>query len=196
MWKQSIVPAVRMLLVLTVLTGVLYPLTITAAALLAFPAQANGSLVQLDGVIVGSALIGQANDDARYFWPRPSAVAYMDGSTPGSLGSSGASNLAPTSTTLADQVAVRAADFRAANDLTATAPIPPDMLTASGSGLDPHISPAAARAQVARVAAARGIRAPDVAALVEEHLERPQFGFLGETRVNVLALNLALDRLE
>jgi K+-transporting ATPase ATPase C chain len=196
MWKQSIVPAVRMLLVLTVLTGVLYPLTITAAALLAFPAQANGSLVQREGVVVGSALIGQANDDARYFWPRPSAVAYMDGSTPASLGSSGGSNLAPTSATLANQVATRAAAFRAANDLTASAPIPPDILTASGSGLDPHISPAAARAQVARVAVARGIAAPAVAALVEQQVERPQFDFLGEPRVNVLALNLALDRLE
>jgi K+-transporting ATPase ATPase C chain len=196
MWKQSIVPAVRMLLVLTVLTGVLYPLTITAAALLAFPAQANGSLVQREGVVVGSALIGQANDDARYFWPRPSAVAYMDGSTPSSLGSSGGSNLAPTSATLANQVATRAAAFRAANDLTASAPIPPDILTASGSGLDPHISPAAARAQVARVAVARGIAAPAVAALVEQQVERPQFDFLGEPRVNVLALNLALDRLE
>ena len=196
MWKQSIVPAVRMLLVLTVLTGVLYPLTITVAALLAFPAQANGSLVQRDGVVVGSTLIGQMNDDARYFWPRPSAVGYMDGSTPASLGSSGASNLAPTSATLARQVAARAAAFRAANDLTASASIPPDMLTASASGLDPHNSPAAARAQVERVAAARGIRAPDVAALVEGQIERPQFGFLGEARVNVLALNLALDRLE
>ena len=142
--------------------------TITAAALLAFPVQANGSLVQRDGVIVGSALIGQANDDARYFWPRPSAVAYMDGSTPGSLGSSGASNLAPTSTTLADQVAVRDADFRAANDLTATAPIPPDMLTASGSGLDPHISPAAARAQVSSASrcSARATRPPSQAVCV------------------------------
>jgi K+-transporting ATPase ATPase C chain len=196
MWKQSIFPAVRMLLVLTVLTGLLYPLAITAVALLAFPAQANGSLVQRDGVVVGSALIGQANDDARYFWPRPSAVTYMAGSTAASLGSSGASHLAPTSATLAGQVAARAAAFRVANDLTATAPVPPDMLTASGSGLDPHISPAAARAQVERVAAARGIRAPDVAALVEQQMERSQFGFLGEARVNVLALNLALDQLQ
>jgi K+-transporting ATPase ATPase C chain len=120
----------------------------------------------------------------------------MDGSTPASLGSSGGSNLAPTSATLANQVATRAAAFRAANDLTASAPIPPDILTASGSGLDPHISPAAARAQVARVAVARGIAAPAVAALVEQQVERPQFDFLGEPRVNVLALNLALDRLE
>lgn len=196
MWKNSIVPAMRILLVLTVLTGLLYPLAITAVALLAFPAQANGSLVQRNGVVVGSTLIGQMNDDARYFWPRPSAVAYMDGTTPANPGSSGASNLAPTSAALASQVAARAADFRAANGLTASAPIPPDMLTASASGLDPHISPAAARAQVERVAAARGIKAPDVAALVEGQIEWPQFGFLGEPRVNVLELNLALDQLE
>lgn len=196
MWKKSIVPALRMLLVLTVITGVVYPLTITSAALLLFPAQANGSLVQRDGAVVGSTLIGQRNDNPRYFWPRPSAVAYMDGSTSSSLGSSGGSNLGPTSATLADQVAERAAVFRFANGLTATAPIPPDMLTASGSGLDPHISPAAAQAQAARVSAARGIPLFTVADLVEQHTARPQFGLFGEPRVNVLELNLALDRIE
>ena len=196
MWKKSIVPALRMLLVLTLLTGLLYPLAVTAAALLAFPAQANGSLAQRDGLVVGSLLIGQSNNDPRYFWPRPSAVAYMDGSTPSNLGSSGGSNLAPTSATLADQVAERAALFRSANGLAATAIVPPDMLTASGSGLDPHISPAAAQAQASRVSAARGIPLSTVADLVEQYIAYPQFGFLGEPRVNVLELNLALDQIE
>jgi K+-transporting ATPase ATPase C chain len=196
MWQKSIVPALRILLVLTFLTGVLYPLAVTAAALLVFPAQANGSLAQRNGAVIGSTLIGQMNDDARYFWPRPSAVNYMDGSSPSSLGISSGSNLGPTSATLSAQVAERAANFRAANSLSATAPIPSDMLTASGSGLDPQISPAAARAQVDRVAAARGMGSSAVAALVEQHIEQSQFGFLGEPRVNVLELNLALDQVE
>lgn len=196
MWKKSLVSALRLLLVLTLLTGLLYPLAVTAAALLVFPRQANGSLVQRDGLVVGSTLIGQANDNLRYFWPRPSAVAYMDGSTSSDLGSSGASNLAPTSAALAHQVTERAAIFRAANGLAGTAIVPPDMLTASGSGLDPHISLAAAQAQTERVAAAREIPLSVVTGLVAQHSARPQFGFLGQPRVNVLELNLALDQIE
>ena len=195
MWSKSILPAVRMFVALTVLTGVLYPLAITAAGSLVFPRQAHGSLVDVNGAIVGSELIGQANSDSRYFWPRPSAVDYMDGSGPDVLGSSGASNLGPISSTLADQVQQRADAFRSANGLGSDVALPPDVLFASGSGLDPHISPEAALLQVERVAAARGLDPERVTALVEKHVEGPQLGFLGERRVNVLLLNLALDGL-
>jgi K+-transporting ATPase ATPase C chain len=168
---------------------VLYPLVVTGIAQLAFPHQANGSLVMAGDTVVGSALLGQANADPRYFQPRPSATGYD--TLP-----SGGSNLAPTSLELAAAVAQRAADFRAANDLSADAAVPTELLFASGSGLDPHISPDAARLQVARVAAARGQDEATVAALVEEYVEGPQLGILGQPRVNVLLLNLALDGLE
>ncbi len=182
-------PALLVLVILTVLTGVVYPLVVTGAAQMFFPAQANGSLVMLGGAVVGSALLGQANADPRYFQPRPSATGY--GTLP-----SGGSNLAPTSVDLAAAVAQRAADFRAANGLAADAAVPTEMLFASGSGLDPHISPDAARWQVARVAAVRGLDEAAVAALVEAHVEGPQLGIFGQPRVNVLLLNLALDELE
>ena len=185
-----------MLLVLTVLTGFIYPLAVTLVAVVAFPGQALGSLLERQGTVVGSALIGQANDDPRYFWPRPSAVDYMAGSTPERLGSSGASNLAPTSATWAAQVQERAALLNASNGLAPDTPVPPDMVQASGSGLDPDISPAAARLQSGRVAAARGLDPARVVELVEQHVESRQFGLLGELRVNVLQLNLALDRLQ
>ncbi len=188
MWKQ-LRPALVLLALLTVVTGAIYPLIVTGLAQLAFPAQANGSLVGHADSPAGSALIGQANDDPRYFWPRPSATSY--GTLP-----SGGSNLAPSSLALAAAAGQRAADFRAANGLAAGAPVPTEMLFASASGLDPHISPDAARLQVARVAAARGLAEGQVAALVEAHVEGPQLSILGQPRVNVLLLNLALDALE
>jgi len=193
---KTMLTALRMFVMLTLITGVLYPLGITLLAQALFPVQANGSLIVAADRVVGSALIGQANQEARYFWPRPSAVNYMDGATTDALGSSGATNLGPTSALLADQVQARAAAFRAAHQLAEDAAIPADMLLASGSGLDPHISPAAARIQIARVAAARGVDAADVTMLVEQHVEGPQLGLLGAPRVDVLKLNLALDGIQ
>ena len=182
-------PALLMLLILTVLTGLIYPLVVTGVAQLLFPAQANGSLLGDAAQPVGSALLGQANTDARYFWPRPSATDY--GTLP-----SGGSNLAPTSADLAATVQQRAADFRADHGMAAGETVPTEMLFASGSGLDPHISPDAARLQAGRVAAARGLDEAQVAALVEQYVEGPQLGLFGQPRVNVLLLNLALDALQ
>jgi len=184
---KQIISAIRMLVVLTILTGVIYPLVITLAGELLFPTQANGSLVTKGGAVVGSSLIGQANDDPAYFWNRPSAIDYNP--LP-----SGGSNLAPTSATLQTVVEERATAIRAANDLPEDAAIPQDLLFASGSGLDPHISPDAARLQIARVAEARGLGIAQVTELVEKAIEPPQFGILGQPRVNVLLLNLALDQ--
>lgn len=189
MYLKQLKPAFLMLVILTVLTGLIYPLVVTGLAQLLFPAQANGSLLGNETQPAGSALLGQANDNPRYFWPRPSATAY--GTLP-----SGGSNLATTSAVLAELVTQRAADFHADHDLVAGTSVPVEMLFASGSGLDPHVSPAAARHQVARVAAARGLDETRVAALVEEHVEGPQLGFLGQSRVNILILNLALDELQ
>lgn len=188
MFKQ-LRPALVMLALLTLITGVIYPLAVTGIGQLLFPAQANGSLVGDEAQPIGSALLGQANSAPRYVWPRPSATEY--GALP-----SGGSNLAPTSAALAELVTQREADFRAAHNLSAGDPVPVEMLFASGSGLDPHVSPDAARLQTGRVAAARGLDAARVAALVEEYVEGPQLGLLGEPRVNVLLLNLALDELE
>ncbi len=196
MVKQLLFVPLRMLIILTVLTGFIYPGIVTALATPFFSVQATGSILDVDGVVVGSTLIGQANQAADYFWPRPSAVNYMDGSNASALGSSGASNAGQSSATLATQVAERAAAFRAANGLPPDVVLPADVLFASGSGLDPHISPQAAHLQVARVAAARGLEPATVAALVDQYTEGPQLGFLGEPRVNVLLLNLALDRVE
>lgn len=188
---KTITSAIRMLIVMTILTGVIYPLVMTVAAQVIFPAQANGSLVTKDGVVVGSSLFGQSNTDPRYFWPRPSAVNYMEGTT-----ASAGTNYGPTNATLQTQVEERAIAFRKANGLPADAEVPQDMLFASGSGLDPHISPAAAQAQIDRVAEARGLDRAAVAALVDQYTEAPQLGFLGQPRVNVLLLNLALDALQ
>jgi len=196
---QQFVMALRMLLVLTLILGVLYPLALTIFGQLVFPAQANGSLETVNNVIVGSSLIGQMNSDPRYFQGRPSAVNAMDDSyfksgDDKSLGSSGASNLSPASAALQTAVQQRETDFRAFNKLPADAVVPPDMLFASSSGLDPHISPQAAALQVARVAEARGVSVDNVQALVSTATEGPQFGLFGQPRVNVLELNLALDR--
>ncbi|MCA9866646.1 MAG: potassium-transporting ATPase subunit KdpC [Anaerolineae bacterium] len=182
-------PAVFMLVILTLITGIIYPLVVTGIAQVLFPSQANGSLLGDNAQPLGSALVGQANNDSRYFWPRPSATGY--GTLP-----SGGSNLGPTSAALAELVGQRATAFRIANGLATDASVPVEMLFASASGLDPHISPEAARMQVARVAAARGLDVSRVAVLVEEHVEGPQLGFLGQPRVNVLLLNMTLDRLQ
>jgi K+-transporting ATPase ATPase C chain len=189
MWNQ-VRPAVLSLLLLTALTGLLYPLAVTGIAQVLFPAQANGSLIVHNGVAVGSALIGQPFDDPRYFWGRPSATspyAYNAASSSGS-------NLGPTNEALKKGVADRIAALKAA-DPENQAPVPVDLVTASGSGLDPHISPASAEYQVRRVARARGVNEDVVRRLVAEHTEGRQWGVFGEPRVNVLELNLALDGL-
>jgi K+-transporting ATPase ATPase C chain len=179
---------VRMLVVLTVLTGVAYPLVTWGIAQLAFPRAANGSLIAPDGKALGSALIGQPFDDPKYFWGRPSATSPFGYNA----GSSVASNLSPTNADLIKAVQGRVDALRAA-DPGNTVPVPVDLVTASGSGLDPHISPAAALYQVGRVARARKINETVVNDLVAKHIEGRLLGLLGEPRVNVLALNLALD---
>src|SRR5262245_13565033 len=181
-------PALILLIVLTVVTGVIYPVIVTVIAQLVFPYQANGSLIVRDGKVVGSALIGQPFDDPKYFWGRPSATSPFGYNAASSSGS----NLSPTNPALIKSVQERVDALRAA-DPGNTAPVPVDLVTASGSGLDPHISPAAALYQVNRVAKARKLDPAAVRDLVERHTEGRQFGFLGEPRVNVLALNLALD---
>lgn len=186
---KQIKTAMLMIVVLTILTGVAYPLLVTLIGQVIFPTQVNGSLVLANDVVVGSSLIGQMNDDPRYFWGRPSATSY------GALPSSG-SNLSPTSATLQAAVIEREAAFRAANNVPDNVAVPTEMLFASGSGLDPHISPEAARLQIDRIAEARGLDREQVAALVEQYVEQPQLGFLGQPRVNVLLLNLALDGLQ
>jgi len=173
--------------------GLAYPAAMTILAQLAFPRQANGSLVLREGKIAGSALLAQQFTGSNYFWPRPSACAY--GTGPAGLVPSGASNLGPTSGQLQTNVNNNTAAFRGGNNLPANTPVPADMVFASASGLDPHISPEAARLQIARVAAARGLSPDPVAALVEKFTEGSQWGFLGEPRVNVLLLNIALDEI-
>jgi len=185
---RQLLPALRMLLVLSLLTGVVYPLLVTGVAQAAFPSQANGSLVRAGERVVGSALIGQPFDDPRCFWGRPSAT----GPFPCNAAASSGSNLGPTNPALVAAVRERVEALRAQDPQRDSAP-PVDLVTSSGSGLDPHISPAAALWQVARVARARGIDELELHRLVESQIEKRTLGFLGESRVNVLELNLALD---
>lgn len=180
--------AISLLLVMTVLVGVIYPLVVTGIAQVLFPHSANGSVIERDGKKLGSELIGQAFSDPKYFWSRPSATAPFADNPAASTGS----NLGPTNTALTDAVKQRIDALRAA-DPANTAPVPVDLVTASGSGLDPHISPAAAQYQLARVARVRGRSEADVSELVAKATDARQLGVLGEPRVNVLQLNLLLD---
>jgi potassium-transporting ATPase KdpC subunit len=184
----SFLPSLRMLVVLTVLTGVVYPLVIWGIAQLAFPATANGSLIEQNGKVVGSVLIGQPFDDPKYFWSRPSATSPQ----PYNGAASSGSNQGPTNPALADAVKDRVKALRDANPGNA-ATVPADLVTASGSGLDPEISIAAAEYQLTRVANARGMQPDAVRGLVKRHTTGRTFGLLGEPRVNVVKLNLALD---
>ena len=184
-------PAFVLFALLTLVTGVAYPLVVTGVAKAAFADQAAGSLVTRDGKVVGSALIGQTFTDPKNFWGRPSATSPMSTNA----GSSSGSNQGPTNPALADAVKGRITALRAANPGN-TMPVPVDLVTASASGLDPEISIAAAEYQVTRVAAARQLPVAKVAALVETQSQGRVLGFLGEPRVNVLALNLALDKLQ
>ena len=189
--KEQIRPALITLLMLTIITGLVYPLVVTGMAQLFFPDQANGSLIVQDGKVIGSKLIGQYFDKPEYFWSRPSATSPF----PYNAAASGGSNLGPTNPALIEAVKARVAALRAA-DPGNDSPIPVDLVTASGSGLDPHISPAAALYQVRRVARVREIDEAALRNLLVQHTHDRQFGFLGEPRVNVLELNLALDAMK
>lgn len=184
--RHRLWPAIALLLAMTVITGVIYPVVVTAVAQIVFPSQANGSLIVVDGKTVGSSLIGQAFSDPKYFWGRPSAAGKDGYDASGSAGS----NLGPTSQALIDRITAEIDRLHAANG---NAPIPVDLVTTSASGLDPDISPAAADYQVARVAKTRGITEDVVLAAVARHSDGALFGFIGEPRVNVLELNLDLD---
>jgi K+-transporting ATPase ATPase C chain len=186
--KEHLRPALTMLLALTLLTGVMYPLIVTGLAQILFPQQANGSLIVRDGKVIGSELIGQHFDDPKYFWSRPSATSPF----PYNAAASSGSNLGSTNPVLIEAVKTRVAALRAA-DPGNEAPVPVDLVTASGSGLDPHISPAAALYQAHRVARVRGLQERQVEDLVRKFTQGRQFGLLGEPRVNVLKLNLTLD---
>jgi K+-transporting ATPase ATPase C chain len=188
---KLIIQSIRQTILWTVVTGIAYPVVITLIAQGAFKEQANGSLVTHDGKIVGSALLAQQFQGTNYFWPRPSACTY--GCSPSGLVASSGSNLGPTSGPLQTNVVNNIATFISGNNLPTNTVVPADMVYASASGLDPHISPEAARLQIGRVAASRGLKEEQVKALVERFTEPPQLGFLGQARVNVLLLNVALD---
>jgi len=184
--------SVLIFLVLTVITGVIYPLAVTGVAQVVFSHQANGSLIERDGKVVGSELIGQQFDDPKYFFSRPSAT----GPTPYNAAASTGSNYGPTNPAQLDAVRARAESSKQANPDQRGTAVPVDLVTASASGLDPHISPAAAEYQVARVARTRRLDEAKVRELIRAHTTGRSFGLLGEPRVNVLKLNLALDTLE
>jgi K+-transporting ATPase ATPase C chain len=188
---KMIRPALVLLVLLSAVTGLLYPLAVTGVAQALFPLQANGSLVLRNGQPVGSSLIGQNFSDPRYFWGRPSATA----PAPYNAAASGGANQGPLNPALAEAVQARVAALRA-SDPANQAAIPLDLVTTSASGLDPHISPAAAQWQAARVAGQRGLAPAQVESLVAQHTEPRVWGLLGEPRVNVLALNLALDKIQ
>jgi potassium-transporting ATPase KdpC subunit len=184
-------PAAVLLGLFTLLSGVVYPLAVTGTAQLLFPAQANGSLIETNDHVVGSRFIGQAFDDPRYFWGRPSATSPFPYNASASTGS----NLGPSNPALLEAVRGRVEALRAADPDRASIPVPVDLVTSSGSGLDPEISPAAALYQVHRVARVRGLPEDRVRGLVNANVEGRTLGILGEPRVNVLRLNLALDEL-
>lgn len=189
--KSQTIIALKFLLVMTVLIGVIYPFFMTGVAQLAFPSKANGSLIMKDGKIVGSELIGQKFDSSIYFWSRPSAIDYNP--IP-----SGATNLGPTSDKLKKQVEERRILFVKMNSLADTSVIPKEMIFASGSGLDPHISPEGAMLQLNRVSTARNLdetKKQQIQQLIKNMTEKPQFSLFGETRINVFELNLALDNI-
>ena len=186
--KNILRPALVLFILLSVLTGILYPMAVTGAAQTVFPQQAAGSLIQRDGKLVGSSLIGQSFTDPTHFWGRPSATAPMAYNAT----ASGGSNQGPLNPALGEAVKARIEALRAA-DPGNQAAVPVDLVTASASGLDPHISIAAAQYQAPRVARTRNVPLAQVNALIEEHTERPLWGLLGEPRVNVLALNLSLN---
>ena len=188
--RRQLFPALRMLLMLTIVTGIVYPLVVLAIGQGVFSDRADGSLIRRDGHVIGSSLLGQNFAKPRYFHPRPSAAGTdgYDGAA------SGASNLGPSNPALTKAVRERAAQYRVENGLAADVRVPVDAVTASGSGLDPDISVANARVQVARVAKARGLGDASVRKLVDDHVTDRQAGVLGEETVNVLNLNLALDR--
>ncbi|WP_440532529.1 potassium-transporting ATPase subunit KdpC [Variovorax sp. YR566] len=184
-------PVLVVFALLSALTGLIYPMAVTGAAKAVFPSQAAGSLIVLDGTTVGSRLIGQNFSDAKHFWGRPSATAPQ----PYNATASGGSNQGPLNPALTDAVKARVEALRAA-DPGNTAPVPVDLVTASASGLDPDISPAAAQYQAARVARVRGVPIEQVNALIASNTQAPLFGLLGESRVNVLSLNIALDKVK
>jgi K+-transporting ATPase ATPase C chain len=190
---KLVIQSIRQTLLWSAICGVFYPVVITVLCQFVFHDQANGSLVMRDGKLVGSALLAQQFQGSNYFWPRPSACTY--GSSPGGIVASSGSNLGPTSGALQTNVMNNAAAFISGNNLPTNTVVPVDMVFASASGLDPHISPESARLQIARVAAARGLSQDKVKELVEKFVEPPQWGFLGQSRVNVLLLNVALDQL-
>jgi len=177
---KSIIQSLRIYIILTLITGIIYPLAITGVAQLCFPRQAKGSRIIVNGQVAGSELLAQKFESPRYFWPRPSAADFA-------TAPSGASNKGPTSADLKKSIDERRTKFGSGATI--------DLLTASASGLDPHISPEAARSQIPRVAAARNISIQRLSDLVEQTIEPPQLGFLGEPRVNVLRLNIALDEI-
>ena len=186
---QALRPAIVLFILLSIITGIAYPLATTVLGKWLLPAQVNGSLIEKNGKLIGSALIGQNFTEPQYFWGRPSAT----GPYPNNAAASSGSNLGPLNPTLADAVKARVAALKNA-DPENTLPIPVDLVTASASGLDPHISPAAAAYQVNRVAKARGLSAVSVQALINDNTEGRQWGVFGEPRVNVLNINIALDK--
>lgn len=188
--KQSLRPAVVLFILLSIVTGIAYPLATTALGKWLLPQQANGSLIESEGKLIGSSLIGQNFTEAKYFWGRPSAT----GPYPNNATASSGSNQGPLNPALAEAVKSRVSALKAA-DPNNTLPVPVDLVTASASGLDPHISPAAAAYQASRVAKERGLSANSVQALIDDNTEGRQLGVLGEPRVNVLKLNIALDKI-
>ena len=188
MFFKHLVTSILALLLLTVITGLLYPLLVTGVAQIAFPGKANGSLLRRNGGVVGSELIGQPFSDPKYFWSRPSATSPF----PYNAASSGGSNYGPTNPALIDEVKGRIADLKKVDSLN-TVPVPVDLVTSSASGLDPHVSVASAMYQVPRVARVRGLSEDRVREIVDRYTEGRSLGFIGEPHVNVLDMNLALD---